>query len=87
MSERTETATSAGSDRATIRTPERRHVGRSGLPGRVVESGFNWRPADAVPGARLSAEAQERIRRKDESSRRARARAMAEAHTYVIGGS
>ena len=68
------------------RTPERDHVGRSGLPGRTVEDPLRWRPASAVPGAVLSTEAQERIRRMDESSRRARAQAMAEAHTYVIGG-
>lgn len=71
---------------AAKRTPERQHVGRSGLPGRVVESGFRWRPGSEVPGAELSAEARERIRQKDESSRRARARAMIEASTYVIGG-
>ena len=70
---------------AAIRTPEREHVGRSGLPGRSVKDPLRWRPASAVPGAELSIEAQERIRAKDESSRRARAQAMAEASTYVIG--
>ena len=85
--DRPSSAIAEGSDPATMRTPERQHVGRSALPGRVVQDPLRWRPASAVPGAELSAEAQERIRRKDESSRRARARAMAEASTYVIGGS
>jgi len=72
---------------ANNRTPAREHVGRSGgLPGRTVQDGLRWRPASQVPGAELSLEARERIRQKDESSRRARARAMAEASTYVIGG-
>lgn len=87
MSDQTEAATQDTPDPAAMRTPKRDHVGRSGLPGRVVESPFRWRPASDVPGAELSAEARERIRQKNESSRRARARAMAEAHTYVIGGS
>lgn len=81
------TAINARERQATKRTPERQHIGRSGLPGRVVQDPLRWRPASAVPGAELSIEARERIRQKDESSRRARARAMAEASTYVIGGS
>lgn len=78
-------AVSAPAGEGVVRTPERRHVGRSGLPGRTVESPFRWRPASQVPGAELSVEARDRIRVKDESSRRARGRARAAASTYVIG--
>ena len=55
------------------------------LPGEPLESGFEFRPARAVPEARLSDDARERVLRKMESVDKARLRAAQEGHTAYVG--
>lgn len=56
------------------------------LPGTPLSSGFiRWRDA-SLPELQLSPAARRRIAATLESSRQARLRALAEAHTAIVGG-
>lgn len=64
--------------------PIRERVGRSARKGRATTSGIEWLPAEQVPGAVLSAEAQRRLSEKCRAIDEAQARARVSGATYVI---
>jgi len=56
------------------------------LPGRPLDSGFTFRPADECPELLLSKEARQRVLDKIASVKAARLRAMEAASQSVMGG-
>lgn len=55
------------------------------LPGKPLDSGFNYRPTSKVKGATLSAEGRAEVLHKMASVDRARLRAAEESHTAYVG--